>query len=265
MIALQAFMDAVRENVSRITHYEHGGDGSGGGCDCIGLIIGAVKLAGGKWPGTHGSNWAARNAMDGLSHISPIADMYAGQIVFKAKSPGEEGYDLPAAYDDSPDRLDYYHVGVVTGIDPLCIIHCTSVPGGIQVDSKLGLWRYGGRLKYVDYQDSAPGPEEPLYIATVTAISGKTVNLRSGPGTTNKIIAQVPIGETVEVYDVLDGWSQVEWNGKSGYMMTEFLQDFGALPDNGPEYMTVRLEDLENALNAVDALRLLLQKMLRGD
>lgn len=251
MIALQAFLNAVRENVNRITHYEKGGDGSGGGCDCIGLIIGAVKLAGGKWPGTHGSNWAARNAMDGLSHISPTADMFAGQIVFKAKSPGEEGYDLPAAYDDSPDRLDYYHVGVVTGIDPLCITHCTSVPGGIQVDDRLGQWQYGGKLKYVDYE----AEDRPLYLASVTAPSGKTVNLRTGPSTGNKIIAQVPIGETVEVYDVLDGWSQVNWNGKSGYMMSKFLemQEESLVPNVKKELESVR-DCLKEALNAVERL-----------
>ena len=36
------------------------GDGSDGYCDCIGLVIGAVRRMGLKWTGIHGSNWAAR-------------------------------------------------------------------------------------------------------------------------------------------------------------------------------------------------------------
>lgn len=272
MIALTAFLNAVRENISRITHYEKGGDGKGGGCDCIGLIIGAVRLAGGAWNGTHGSNWAARNAIvfDGVhprgqsvSAIHNAADCFLGEIVFKAKAPGDEGYSLPEAYDDSPDQRDYYHVGVVTGIDPLCITHCTSVPGGIQVDNKQGQWRYGGKLKYVDYAAEEPMQEEPLYIAVVITPSGNTVNLRSGPSTKNKVLARVPIGAEVEVYDVLDGWSKVSWAGKNGYMMSEYLAPVELQPTE--DTVSVRLDELEAALNAVDALREALQRMLREE
>ena len=103
MIALTAFLNAVRENVSRITHYEKGGDGKGGGCDCIGLIIGAVRLAGGTWNGTHGSNWAARNAMDELEYINDASEMFLGEIVYKAWTPDDDKYNLPSAYRDSPD------------------------------------------------------------------------------------------------------------------------------------------------------------------
>ena len=253
MIALTAFLNAVRENVSRITHYEKGGDGKGGGCDCIGLIIGAVRLAGGAWNGTHGSNWAARNAIDRLEQIAGSREMFPGEIVFKAKYPHEEGYDLPDAYDESPDQRDYYHVGVVTCIDPLCITHCTSVPGGIQVDNKQGQWRYGGKLKYVDYAAEEPMQEEPLYIAAVTAPSGNTVNLRSGPSTKNKVLARVPIGAEVEVYDVLDGWSQVSWAGKNGYMMSEYLRENTPKPDAREELEKVR-DYLEDALALLDRI-----------
>ena len=69
MIPLTTFLQCVRENAARVQAYEQGHDGSDGKCDCIGLIIGAVKLAGGSWPGTHGSNWAARNAMNTLNYI----------------------------------------------------------------------------------------------------------------------------------------------------------------------------------------------------
>lgn len=57
MIPLSKFLSCVRENAARVREYESGGDGSNGKCDCIGLIIGALALAGFRWPGIHGSNW----------------------------------------------------------------------------------------------------------------------------------------------------------------------------------------------------------------
>lgn len=41
------FVAWINRNAARVTHYEKGGDGSGdGGCDCIGLIIGAWRMSG---------------------------------------------------------------------------------------------------------------------------------------------------------------------------------------------------------------------------
>ena len=226
MITLERFLAAVQENVDRIHAYESGHDGSDGKCDCIGLIIGAVKLAGGSWPGVHGSNWAARNAMDRLNYIEAAGYCYIGEIVYKAKAPGDEGYNLPAAYKNNSDSLDYYHVGVVTSVEPLRITHCTNVAGGIKVDNTLGQWHWGGKLKYVDYAIHDVS-DEPLYRAIVTADNGYPVKMRSQPSTNAQVIASVPLGTDVEVDDVLDGWSQIVYNGATGYMMSKFLSPVG--------------------------------------
>ena len=66
--------------------------------------------------------------------------------------------------------------------------------------------------------------EEPLYRAIVKADSGKTVRMRSRPSTSASILANVPLHTNVEVMDVLDGWSQIVYNGTAGYMMSKFLQ-----------------------------------------
>lgn len=239
MITLTEFLNCLEENVARITHYESAGDGSGGGCDCIGLIIGALRLAGFKWPGTHGSNWAARNAMDGLELIHGPEELFLGEIVFKAHEPGEKGYDaatVNGSYRASADKRDYYHVGVVTGTVPLVITHCTTVPGGIQLDNRLGAWKWGGRLKYVDYEKGVEPMEEPLYRATVTAESGKTVRMRTGPSTNAWVAQEVPLGTEVEVLDVLNGWSKIRLeNGKTGYMMGKFLREIGKTQETTPD------------------------------
>lgn len=224
MIPLNDFLSCVQKNVARIAHYENAGDGSGnGGCDCIGLIIGALRLAGFRWPGVHGSNWAARNAMDGLSYINNASECFLGEIVFKAREPGESGYNLPSAYDNSPDRRDYYHVGVVTNVSPLCITHCTGVEGGIKRDNALGKWHWGGRLKYLNYDSEEEQPME-AYNARVLSEDGNPVKMRKSPSANSKILVKVPYGAIVKVVGTVDGaWSAIEYEGQPGYMMSKFL------------------------------------------
>lgn len=253
MISLSAFLDAIQANVSRITHYQSGGDGKGGGCDCIGLIIGAIRLAGGEWKGTHGSNYAARNEMRSLGFITTP---YLGEIVYKAKEPGQDGYDLPAKYQSSGDLLDYYHVGVVTSVNPLTITHCTSVAGGIKRDSTLGQWRFGGELKLVDYGESDE-PMEALYQATVTAVSGRTVNLRANPSEKARVLKSVPVGSVVDVLDDTDpAWSKITYNSITGYMMSKFL--------TVPEEINLR-EELEQARDHLVTALEIVEKLLSGD
>ena len=251
MIPLDTFLRCVRENAERVKEYEKGHDGSDGKCDCIGLIIGALGLAGFRWPGVHGSNWAARNSMSTLHHISTSVEFFMGEIVYKAKEPGEAGYDLPDKYKGSGDLLDYYHVGVVTSESPLEITHCTSRNGvgGVYVDNALGAWRYGGKLKYVDYNEQEEKPMKETW-ATVCAESGSTVNMRKEPDKKSVIIARVPVGEEVLVLETHVYWDKVYYGGKTGYMMTDYLlfdQEAPDEPDEEPDgdTVTVNRETLE--------------------
>jgi len=173
------FLEYVNKNAARINRYENGGDGTGGKCDCIGLIIGAWRLAGNKWPWTHGSNYAARNRVNNFRTVNGTGDLHPGDLVFKGRMPGSEGYSLPTKYKSSGDLTDYYHVGVVMSVAPLLIMHCTSVEGGIKKDGSIGKWRYAGELNLLE-SDTGGGENmnEYLYRAMVVAGSGKTVNMR---------------------------------------------------------------------------------------
>lgn len=254
MIPLDRFLACVRENESRINGYEQGHDGSDGKSDCIGLIIGAVRLAGGTWPGTHGSNWAARNAMSDFGYINYVPGMFLGEIVYKAYEPGDPKWNLPAAYKNSPDQRDYYHVGIVTGVNPLQITHCTSVPGGIAFDTKIGNWRWGGKLKYVDYNEQEEPDMKTPYQAIVTADSGKTVNLRAKADIKSTIIDRVAVGDTVTVLDEMEEWDKVSHAGKNGYMMDKYLvpENDDETPDD--ENVTVRRAELEFWVESLEAL-----------
>lgn len=205
--------------------YKLGRSGDDGYCDCIGLVIGALERGGVTWPGIHGTNWALRNAMTDVVKVIGNADLETGMLVYKAREPQEKGYALPDRYDDHPDRLDYYHVGVVRSAIPLRIVHCTS-PGGMKEDTRLGAWRYAGRLKLLDYETSTEPPEPvlPIGSATVTAPSGATVNMRTKPSRGSTVMTRVPVGDTVEVLSVDGEWARIRYPIE-GYMMSEFLRE----------------------------------------
>ena len=229
-MTLNEFLAAVQAIVATNPTYRGGHAGDDGYCDCIGLIIGAAERNGIEWSGVHGSNWWARHYTESLMRVTAAADLSLGDIVYKARNPGEEGYDLPDRYDRDPDKRDFYHVGVVTQVNPLRITHCTQGGGvdGITTDSKLGKWAYKGQLTLIDYDSALPEtPALGVGYATVTAPSGSTVNLRDRPGKRGSVTQRIPLGTVVEVSEVENGWAKVRVMVE-GYMMAQYLDGGGA-------------------------------------
>lgn len=228
-MTLSDFLTAVQTIAASGPAYKLGHSGDDGYCDCIGLIIGAAERSGVSWSGVHGSNWWARHYTDSLMRISDADDLSLGDIVYKALSPGESGYDLPSRYDSDPDKRDYYHVGVVTGTDPLRITHCTSSGDvdGITVDTKLGKWTYKGQLSLIDYGAEAgedvTAPALEAGTATVIASSGSTVNMRDRGSKRGSVIQRIPVGSIVEVLEVDGDWARIRVPVE-GYMMTSYLE-----------------------------------------
>lgn len=217
------FLNGVNRNVNRVHEYKLGCDGSDGKCDCIGLIIGAVRQCGAKWIGKHGSNYAARNRVNNLHYVNNASEQELGDIVFKAYNPGDPKWSLPPDYKNSQDQHDYYHVGVVTSVSPFCVTHCTGVEGGIKKDNTLGKWHYAGTLDLINGGDG--DMIDVSYDAKVIAQQGNTVNMRSNPTTNARVVEAVRIGTIVHVRgEESNGWDYIEQNGKSGYMMRQFLE-----------------------------------------
>lgn len=216
-----AFLAAVNAIAAEKPTYRLGHDGSDGLCDCIGLIIGSIRRAGGTWSETHGSNYAARNEVTYLLPLDTVNDLAVGEIVFKAATKGEANYNLPSRYASAPDQRDYYHVGVVTSTAPLIITHCTS-PGGITLDTQKGKWAYRAWLRKVS-QEEQEGEPPMSKTATVTASTGSNVNLRASASTTAAVVDRVPVGATVTVVEEGTDWSKITYAGKTGYMMSKFL------------------------------------------
>ena len=107
---IQKFLEKIQVIKSLNPAYKKPGDGSNGVCDCIGLLIGAIRRMGLKWTGIHGSNYAARRETVGLSYISKVSELELGDAVYKACDPDgtvrkacnagkkKRKYDLPDRY-----------------------------------------------------------------------------------------------------------------------------------------------------------------------
>lgn len=221
MVKLSEFLAAIKQNARRVKTYKLGGDGSGGECDCVGLIIGALRLLGVLYKGIHGSNYFARNYTLDLHRVTRAADLAPGQVVFKAHEPGESGYDkaiIDARYKKSGDLRDYYHIGCIMSVNPLCIAHCSI--GGMHYDTKLGKWKFAGNVKGVDYMAQAPIIEPGK--AVVDTPNDGTLNVRADPRTNGRILLRIPEGQAVEVVETSGEWARVSF--PVGWVQTKFLR-----------------------------------------
>ena len=248
MITLKQFMDGIRTNAKRIHDYQKGHDGSDGTCDCVGLIIGALRLEGVDYKGTHGSNYFARYCTSGMRRVS---DLKVGDLVYKVKWPGDEGYDLPPRYEDGTDTKAYYHIGVVMSVEPLSIWHCSG--GGMHYDDKIGKWNYCGECTYVNYGEEKK--MTPPYIAKVIT-SSDALRLRTGPSTDYTKIGSVPKDAEVKVIRHWDDkdWDFVEYEGMSGYACNQYLSPVREIHDEAEEEVTITIPKADVS-KFVDVLR----------
>ena len=95
-MTIDEFLTNVRRIQAADPRYRLGRDGSDGYCDCIGLVIGAIRRSGGQWRGIHGTNWTARNAMHDLNPLRGAGQLQRGELVFRAQR------DTPCRADTPP-------------------------------------------------------------------------------------------------------------------------------------------------------------------
>lgn len=237
-MTIAEFLRQVETIVKLNPSYALGHTGADGECDCIGLIIGAVERNGVSWIGIHGSNWWARIYTEGLRPIAGAASLALGELVYKAKEPGANGYNLPSRYAKDADQRDYYHVGVVTAVNPLQITHCTSGGGadGIVRDTRVGNWTHHGALTLLSDKEVTPTSKT----ATVTSPNGKPVNLRRAASSSGALVDRIPVGTMVTVLEAGAEWSKISTGDRTGYMMSAFLSGW----DEQPAGLEQRVEEL---------------------
>jgi hypothetical protein len=257
-VKVEDFLAQVDTISAEMPHYEKGHSGFDGLCDCIGLIIGAIRRAGGTWKGTHGSNYSARNEMEYLRPIAGNADLQVGELVYKAHEPGDAGYDaetIERRYATSDDKRDYYHVGVVASVYPLRIRHMTTpLP---KTDTSIGKWSWHGWLKKIDHKGE--GKMQETVIIQGGNIS-KPIRMRQAASTGSPIIAEIPQGSQADLLEGGGAWNRVSWEGKTGYVKSEYVVTGGG--DEGEDAQPGEMITISRA--EIEAVRNLLDGWLRG-
>ena len=217
-------------------HWKYEWGAARDGCvDCSGALVYAYRQYGLSI--AHGSNAIARSYVDSLL---PISQAKPGMAAFKIKRPGEQGYALPDRYKSSPDKNDYYHVGVVD-TDGKHVLNAQGTKAGF-TRTPLSKWGCVGALKAVSY-----GGETKMEMYVVTAENGLPVRVRDNPN--GKTIERLKVGTMVEAGEPdQEGWQEIRYNGDhTGYMMAKFLRR----ADDG---VTITIEQYEKLCQARDML-----------
>ena len=233
--AVKKFLEKVLAIFNSNPKRREPGDGSDGYCDCIGLIIGAIRRMGLKWTGIHGSNWAARKEVRELKPISSQSELQPGDIVFKAVAQGKSSWALPSRYRKggqyyNGDLNDYYHAGVVYSVNPFQIRHMSSK---MTIDTKVNTyypWTHFAKSRQLieASQGYSPTPTPSSGTeAVVVAKSGSTVNLRRSPSKNSAILTRVKLGNRVTLVAPGEEWASVSYGKYTGYMMSQFLDVVG--------------------------------------
>lgn len=243
MIGVSAFVAKVRAIADRNPTYSTGGVGKDGTCDCIGLVMGAMYELGHKKYDLHSSNYFARYQMQTLKKVYE-KDLTVGQILYRSR---KDGGQLNARYQAggryyNGDKLDYYHAGVVTRVNPLEIIECTESGyiSGVVISSDVKKWQYAGELKDVLYEGYEPDEREEKLVSykAIVTTEKDPLRVREWPET-GTILGKVPKGRTVDVLaEAGDGWPKIRYNKLIGYVSEQYLTPIGAAqtkPEETPE------------------------------
>ena len=169
--------------------------------------------------------WAYKQLGSDISHGSNL--IYDGHCRSKGKLSGGRRTDgqelLPGTAVFTGTDGDHGHIGLYIGGQDREVIEAAGTQQGV-IKSKVtaSKWTYWGELKQVDY--TGGGEEKvPEGYAKVT---GKRVALREAPSTRATILTRVNTGELVQLAEEPPKeWDYVEYKGRKGYMMREFLQE----------------------------------------
>lgn len=218
--------------------YVSPGSNDSRGIDCSGLFVKCFRDQGASI--YHGSNTIWRKYLSEKGELKRENQLLPGMAVFKWNP------NTPAKFNDG--QGDFQHIGLVVSVNPLRIIHASTGTMCVTTDTKLGKWKFWGKLKDVDYGTggSTPGkqtepqkenpepsaPEKkPIGLATVWSENGLPVKMRKKASLSCNQWIRLNVGTEVELleYDTCTDkngtrWSKVSSGWRVGwYIMSEFL------------------------------------------
>lgn len=217
------------------------GKASRGCVDCSGAFVYAFRQYGLSI--SHGSNSIGRNAITG--QLLPISQARPGMVALKCR-PWTGAEEANRWFGQPPG--DLYHVGLVDD-DPAYVLNAKGTQAGFCRDH-ISKWDYVAYLKNVTYT-------EAITVKTATVVlpsgaSGKTVNYRTRPDREAQLIDRIPVGSVVELVEDLGEWCRIQWGGKSGYMMSNYLEYDGQAGESVPGLTDDDCVRIDQALSAIE-------------
>ena len=135
--------------------YKTPGTNDSRGIDCSGMFVRAYRLQGQRI--YHGSNTIWRKHLGEKGPIDSVRDLKPGMAVFKWKP------DTPSKFRD--DEGDFCHIGLVTSVNPLRIVHASTEGMKVKADKKIGKWKYWGILAAADMGPQQTTEAAPLFFS----------------------------------------------------------------------------------------------------
>lgn len=251
--------------------YVSPGNNDPSGIDCSGLLVKCFKDQGASI--YHGSNTIYRKYCDDKGKLTDESQLLPGMVVFKWNP------NTPEKFNDG--KGDFQHIGLVTSVNPLRIVHASTETMNVKADSKIGKWKYWGKLKNVDYrgyqgnqgnqgsqgnqgnQGERTGQqvkegEKRKAMEKITIGGGNLdapINMREAGSTASTLVAQIPQGGEAMLISWGKSWSEINYNGHSGFVKTEFIRQNGSGSDgSGTVTLTMTTDEAQVILPMLEKI-----------
>lgn len=212
--------------------YVSPGSNDQNGIDCSGAFVRAFRAQGGSI--YHGSNRMIRAHCRDAFQITNATQLEPGMAVFKVRQDGNESSDYKPGgkYYDPLLVGNFYHVGLVTGTNPLRIVHATTpvakADSVLKASSSLPGWTWAAYLKDVVYSGQSDGSAEETpattQYATVDVPEGENLRMRKTPSPSGEYMQKIPRGTELEITAHKDGYAQTSYKGFTGWVDERFLR-----------------------------------------
>ena len=195
--------------------------------DCAQLTRYAAKAAGVTLPSGATSQWRKGP----WKHKGTVGTMPQGEVLFLYRQKGSV----------------MQHTGIALG-DGTCVHARGTAYGVVRQGLEDYAWTHWAS-PWEGLETPEKGEESKMEYAIVSAQSGGTVRMRSGPGQNYGTLANIPIGMRVEVLNSGTEWSLIRHEGATGYMMSQYLKAAEAAQALTTDQ---RLEALEKRVQALE-------------
>ena len=92
--------------------------------------------------------------------------------------------------------------------------------------------------------------DESMQVTYQARVVGGKLNFRKQPDTNADSYGRIPDGTVVTVVEDLGGWSKIQYDGKTGYVVSQYLEEI----TQGQETVTVNRDELQKVYDAISSM-----------